>query len=157
MTTILFSSEDQGVLSSNRGAYRCRAIYMHINLQAPVFVLNHTKTLDGDNWPRDNLAEVQQATRQLVATQGGYFTLHGRCRCPFTFLSWMQGEGYTFDQDCRQQKIDHNRSGFVDVRGNLRQVSSAFCYRFYDQALLAQWRQAAVEIDPACQAVDSAA
>ncbi len=150
LTGVLFTSEDRGVVSATIGADTCRkrVISMVTEEQKEVFVINHCKTLNDSNWPRDNLHDVQRYTEQLTQTAGRYFRLHGRKACPFEMLVWMEEHGFHFERDCRRLKVRKSVSGFTDISGNLLEYSAAFHYRFYHQESLDKWLELAFKLDP---------
>lgn len=148
--SVTFSSECRGVLLGSGRSFRSRGIFMLVDDKLR-FVINHNVIVPASPWPSDdNLGECQRITSQLIQTNGQYFRLHGIFDDPFEFLNWMQANGYVFARESRYFMIRTSHGDFTDVSGNLLQYSSAFSYRFYDEALLARWVHQAQQIDPDC-------
>lgn len=147
--SILFNSVYRGILEgASSRKYRCTAVFMNLNDEQH-FVANRNVTVPKSPWPSDDTAkDLQSYTNQLLNNDGKYFRLHGRCLNPFDFLKWMKDNKYQFERDCRRLKVNESSSGFVDVKGNLLQVSSAFHYRFYDSELLQNWLDEVSVVDP---------
>lgn len=147
--TILFTSENRGVVSGASSTnYHCRAIFMFRNNEK-AFVANRNIAVPMSPWPSDdNTSDIQAYTDQLVSNHGQFLCLHGRCLSPFDFLGWMEEHHYLFGRDCRKLRVRKSCDGFVDVKGNLLQVSSSFHYRFFDTEVFEKWLKRVDEIDP---------
>lgn len=92
-----------------------------------------------------------EATKAFLLQNGGtYFKFNGIYEDPFEMLKEMSERGHTFCDpdklfdDCRDNP--GYGGGFVDFHGNRNEVSAAFCYRIYDEALLEKIRTAAEPI-----------
>jgi hypothetical protein len=114
-----------------------------------VFVVNRNITVPRSPWSSDDTtSKVQEYTNQLVVNNGEFCRLHGQFLDPFKFLDWMENNNYLFERDCRRLKVRKSESGFIDVQGNLLQISSAFHYRFFDNDVLQKWLDRVDVVDP---------
>ncbi|MEY8233212.1 hypothetical protein AALA82_16535 [Oscillospiraceae bacterium 50-16] len=105
------------------------------------FMWNHREP--DDSW---TLKERESQKAELLSNHGTFFHFHGIYADPFEMLAEMEHRGHTFTEpdnlfvDCR--KNPRCGGGFVDFHGNRNEVSAAFHYRIYDEALLERIRAA---------------
>lgn len=87
---------------------------------------------------------------RLEENDGRYFKFHGHFANPFELIKWVAEKKYSFEcsgktgivyddvpalfGDCRDEP--RYGEGFIDFRGNIRQVSAAFSYRIYDVSMV---------------------
>jgi hypothetical protein len=52
-------------------------------------------------------------------------------------MGWVKSKSYNFDIADKNSLLKPSKNGdFVDFAGNLKEISSAFHYRIYDQSLI---------------------
>lgn len=72
----------------------------------------------------------------LIANGGKYFKFNGFYDDPFEMLEEIKERKHTFSEP--ENKIyacSFEENGFIDFRGNRREVSAAFHYRIYDREM----------------------
>ncbi|WP_191396143.1 hypothetical protein [Flavonifractor sp. An306] len=100
-----------------------------------------------DSW---RLQENEERKKFLASKGGAYFKIFGYYDDPMAMIDEIRERKHTFTNpddlfaDCRGH--DGCGEGFVDFHGNRREVSAAFYYRIYDEALLEKIRTAVVEL-----------
>lgn len=100
-----------------------------------------------DGW---KLRENEDRKKFLASKDGAYFKFNGYYDDPMDMIAEMKARKHTFTKpddiflDRRGHKV--YGEGFVDFHGNRREVSAAFHYRIYDEALLEKVRTAVAEL-----------
>lgn len=100
-----------------------------------------------DSW---KLRENEERKKFLASKDGAYFKFNGYYDDPMDMIAEMKARKHTFTNpddlfvDCKGHKS--YGEGFVDFHGNRREVSAAFYYRIYDEALLEKIRTAVEEL-----------
>lgn len=100
-----------------------------------------------DSW---KLRENEERKKFLASKGGAYFKIYGHYDDPIAMIDEMKERKHTFTRpdDLFINCKGHNSYGeeFVDFHGNRREVSAAFHYRIYDEALLEKIRTAVEEL-----------
>lgn len=126
-----------------------RTVTMQKDDEDPVFVINMTR-YPSDAYKKEyDLRAVNLITSQLTRNNGAFFTMCGQ-ENPFELLKLMKKREYKFSRYAATcLRITKSPGGkYIDVGGNLEQVSNVFRYRFYDQSLYTKWIEEAKLVDP---------
>jgi hypothetical protein len=105
----------------------------------------------GDYSPDYQCREIECYKTQLIQTDGRYFKFHDHTgnNDPESMLASVAESGNTFvypDELFFESSKGHYGAGFVDFRGNQREVSASFHYRIFDQEYVAKLRKQAQAI-----------
>lgn len=83
-------------------------------------------------------AEDEARKRQLLSTDGKYFKFHSYKDDPLELLKIAAERHLSFCDPKDLWWSDCDKNGYMDFRGNFREVSAAFYYRIYDAELIAR-------------------
>ena len=92
--------------------------------------------------------EVRMYQAFLTRTEGRYFKFYGIYDDPMEMISEMKERRHTFtDSDNIFLDLSGDKTmGFVDFKGNRREVSAAFHYRIYDMSMIEDIKEAIAPI-----------
>lgn len=126
---------DYGI--SSTGEYT--PIYM-IKNDKEYFVGNIVRKLDYydgfDKYDYENrIKQIEKIKETLLNNNGDYFKQYCRCDNPFDFINWIKENKYTFEI---HGELFRKGKTFTDFHGNLKQYSSAFNYRIYNDDIVNQ-------------------
>ncbi|MDF2881257.1 MAG: hypothetical protein K0R54_1814 [Clostridiaceae bacterium] len=88
---------------------------------------------DEKNYQR-RIEEIEKIKKTLLENNGAYFKQHGKYENPFDLLKWIIKNNYTFIKP--NSELFRECKGFIDFHGNLKEYSSSFMYRIYDEIFL---------------------
>lgn len=142
MQTISFIREQ-------RDSNSCPVLMVRDNKR--MFVINHALNPNA-LLPayRDNIGEVQKATKQLASNDGKYFCVSSFIACPFKLLDYMQANLIHFVKNYQRLTITETPEGYIDVKGHLNAYNALVFYRFYDKAALTDWINKAIAYQSRC-------
>ena len=101
------------------------------------FMFNRREPLDKREKRTD-----EERKNFLISTGGKYFVFHSQFTDPFEMIADIakQKHSFTYKEIERVVKIESGGL-FVDFHGNRRELSAAFFYRIYDEAMAAEIKE----------------
>lgn len=88
-----------------------------------------------DKW---KLEENEAHKKQLIETNGKYFTFNGFYKNPIEMLKEIIKRKHHFTTPKEMYYGDIKERAYLDFHGNRKEVSAAFHYRIYDELLATQ-------------------